>query len=122
MTTTAPHTPSRSKLAWKALIRLLAGVVVLGGVFFLTAGTFVYWEAWLYLVALFVPILVLFLYLLNTAPDALERRLRMREKQQAQNVVLAMSWGWQVQRDRTAIWAMIQHSLFLMLMSLFAWG
>ncbi|WP_374689800.1 type II CAAX prenyl endopeptidase Rce1 family protein [Promineifilum sp.] len=33
-----------------------------------------------------------------------------------------LAWGWQVQRDRTAIWAMIQHSLFLMLMSLFAWG
>jgi hypothetical protein len=31
-------------------------------------------------------------------------------------------WGWQVQRDRTAIWSMLQHSLFLMLMSMFGWG
>lgn len=31
-------------------------------------------------------------------------------------------WGWQVQRDRTIVWAMVQHSLFLMLMSMFAWG
>lgn len=31
-------------------------------------------------------------------------------------------WGWQVQRDRTVVWAMVQHSLFLMLMSMFDWG
>ena len=31
-------------------------------------------------------------------------------------------WGWQVQRDRTVVWAMLQHSLFLTLMSMFDWA
>lgn len=31
------------------------------------------------------------------------------------------AWGWQVQKDRTVVWAMAQHTLFLMLMSLFDW-
>jgi hypothetical protein len=31
-------------------------------------------------------------------------------------------WGWQVQHDRTVVWAMLQHSLFLVLMSMFDWG
>jgi membrane protease YdiL (CAAX protease family) len=31
-------------------------------------------------------------------------------------------WGWQVQKDRTVVWAMLQHSLFLMLMSMFEYG
>lgn len=31
-------------------------------------------------------------------------------------------WAWQVQRDRTIVWAMGQHSLFLILMSMFEWG
>lgn len=31
-------------------------------------------------------------------------------------------WGWQVQRDRTVVWSMLQHSFFLMLMSMFGWG
>ena len=31
-------------------------------------------------------------------------------------------WAWQVQRDRTVAWAMGQHSLFLMLMSMFDWA
>jgi membrane protease YdiL (CAAX protease family) len=33
-----------------------------------------------------------------------------------------LGWGWQVQRDRTVVWAMLQHGLFLLLMSMFAWG
>ncbi len=32
------------------------------------------------------------------------------------------AWGWQVQKDRTVIWAMIQHSAFLVLMSMFDWA
>jgi hypothetical protein len=32
------------------------------------------------------------------------------------------AWGWQVQRDRTVVWSMLQHSLFLALMSMFDWG
>jgi hypothetical protein len=31
-------------------------------------------------------------------------------------------WGWQVQRDRTVVWAMLQHSLFLVVMSMFDWA
>ena len=31
-------------------------------------------------------------------------------------------WGWQVQRDRTVAWAMLQHSLFLVLRSMFEWA
>jgi hypothetical protein len=32
------------------------------------------------------------------------------------------SWGWQVQRDHTVVWSMLQHSLFLVLMSMFDWA
>lgn len=31
-------------------------------------------------------------------------------------------WAWQVQKDRTVVWAIGQHSLFLMLMSMFEWN
>ena len=31
-------------------------------------------------------------------------------------------WAWQVQRDKTIVWATVQHSLFLMIMSMFEWG
>lgn len=32
-----------------------------------------------------------------------------------------MIWGWQVQRDKTIYWAMGQHIIYLVLMSLFIW-
>jgi membrane protease YdiL (CAAX protease family) len=32
-----------------------------------------------------------------------------------------MVWGWQVQHDRTVYWAMCQHIVYLILMSLFVW-
>jgi hypothetical protein len=31
-------------------------------------------------------------------------------------------WGWQVQRDRTVVWAALHHSFFLVLMSMFDWA
>jgi hypothetical protein len=36
--------------------------------------------------------------------------------------VAGCGWAWQVQRDRTVVWAIGQHSLFLMLMSMFEWA
>ncbi len=35
--------------------------------------------------------------------------------------IAGCGWAWQVQRDRTVVWAIGQHSLFLMLMSMFEW-
>jgi len=35
--------------------------------------------------------------------------------------ISGMVWGWQVQRDRTVYWAMGQHIVFLILMSMFLW-
>jgi membrane protease YdiL (CAAX protease family) len=31
-------------------------------------------------------------------------------------------WGWQVHHDKTVYWAMAQHIVYLMIMSLFSWG
>lgn len=31
-------------------------------------------------------------------------------------------WGWQVNHDKTVYWAMVQHVIYLMVMSLFLWG
>lgn len=31
-------------------------------------------------------------------------------------------WGWQVQRDRTVFWALLHHSIFLVLMSMLEWS
>jgi len=91
MTMTVPHPLSKKELALQALRNLLIGFVLLSALFFLTAGTFRYWEAWLYLAVLFVPISLFFVYLINNAPDLLERRLRMREREKTQGWITGVA-------------------------------
>lgn len=54
---------------------------------FLPAGSFRYWEAWLYAVVLFIPIAATLTYLLKNDPDLLERRMRLKEKEAKQKVI-----------------------------------
>ena len=37
-------------------------------------------------------------------------------------LVGGLAWGWQVWRDKTVVWAMVHHTLFLMAMALFEWA
>ncbi len=54
--------------------------VVLAVVLFMTAGTFNYWQAWVYMAVLFIPMFFVLLYLLKNDPALLERRLRTKER------------------------------------------
>jgi protein-S-isoprenylcysteine O-methyltransferase Ste14 len=73
-------------------VRLLVSILVLIALFFLPAGTFAYWEAWVYLAILFIPMVFVFVYLLKTDPELLERRLRTREKEGAQKRIIKLSY------------------------------
>jgi len=46
---------SQSELIRMVFVRFLGAILVLSAVFFLPAGTFAYWEAWVYLAILFIP-------------------------------------------------------------------
>jgi len=78
-----------SKIVWT---RLLLSIPALGALFFLPAGTFAYWEAWVYLAILLIPMLAAFAYLLKNDPELLERRMRMREKEAQQKRIISLSW------------------------------
>jgi protein-S-isoprenylcysteine O-methyltransferase Ste14 len=82
-------TPSRARLFWLTLPRLLAGILVLGCFAFLPAGTFNYWEAWVFLAVLFAPIIALFIYLLMNDLELLERRMNLKEREAPQKAVIA---------------------------------
>lgn len=79
------------ELTKKALWRFLAGIPILGAMFFLPAGTIFYWQAWLYLAVLFIPMLLMLRYLIKHEPDLLERRLRMKEKEAEQKLIITLS-------------------------------
>ncbi len=78
-------------LTQKALWRFLAAIPVLGAVFFLPAGTIYYWQAWLYMAVLLMPMFLVLGYFIKTAPDLLERRLRMKEKEAEQKLIITLS-------------------------------
>ena len=79
------------KLALNALIKFLSGLIILGLLLFLPAGSLRFLNAWLFLALLFVPMLFLGLWLLLKAPALLEKRLESRESEAAQKRVVAVS-------------------------------
>jgi len=74
-----------------ALLRFGGALLVLATLFFWTAGTARYWQAWLYLGVLLGPMAVATTWLLGHDPALLERRMRMREPRAGQRTLVALS-------------------------------
>lgn len=77
------------KLLVQALVKMISGMLLMGLVLFLPAGTWHYPGGWLFFSLLFVPMLVLGAILLWKAPELLEKRLNTRETEKAQIAVVA---------------------------------
>jgi protein-S-isoprenylcysteine O-methyltransferase Ste14 len=73
------------------IIRLIAGVLLIGALLFLPAGSLRYWQAWLYLGVLFIPMLVVLAYLWQRDRDLLVRRMQTREKEPEQKTIIAIT-------------------------------
>lgn len=82
---------SRGALIRLVLVRFCVVVPALFAMFLLPAGTWAYWEAWVYLAILLVPMMLATAYLLKNNPELLERRLRWREKQRAQRLIIPLA-------------------------------
>ena len=79
------------KLFVNALVKYIMGVVLVGLVLFLPAGTLNYPGGLLFCALLFIPMLILGAVLFIKAKGLLERRLDTKEKQTAQKGVVAFS-------------------------------
>jgi len=71
-----------------ALRRWVGATLLLGLLLFLPAGTFDYWEAWVYMAILLLPALVVLLVGVRTDPELIERRMRMKEKEPEQQRIV----------------------------------
>lgn len=81
----------KTNLMIQALIKGLSGLVLVGLFLFLPAGTFAFWNGWLFIALLFVPMLILGVVLLLKAPELLAKRLNNKEKEDAQRKVVGMT-------------------------------
>ena len=79
------------KLFAQAVCKFLLGVVLVGALLFLPAGGFAYWQAWLLLGILFVPMFCAGLVMLAKNPALLKKRLNAKEEQAEQKTVVLLS-------------------------------
>ena len=79
------------KLLLSALVKFLCGLLLVGLVLFLPAGTLSYPNGWLFMGVLFVPMLTLGVVLFFKSPELLQKRLDNKEKEKAQRGVVASS-------------------------------
>ena len=79
------------KLFISAIIKYLSGVLLLGLLLFLPAGTLAWWQGQLFMVVLFVPMFVAGLVMMAKAPDLLRKRLSADEQEEEQKLVVALS-------------------------------
>ncbi len=79
------------KLFAEAIGKFSLGLVLVGALLFLPAGSFSYWQAWLLLGLLFIPMFIAGLVMMKKNPDLLRRRLKAKEEQGEQKTVIRLS-------------------------------
>ena len=79
------------KLFAEALIKFFCGLLLVGALLFLPAGSFAYRQAWLLLGILFIPMFCAGLVMMAKSPELLRKRLHAKEEQGEQKQVIAFS-------------------------------
>ena len=79
------------KLFFQAIIKFLSGVILVGLLIFLPAGTINYFNGWLLMGILFIPITIAGIVMMLKNPELLEKRLKGKETEREQNLVVKLS-------------------------------
>lgn len=79
------------RLFFQALAKFILGILSVGVLLFLPAGTFDWWQAWLLISVLFVPMLFAGIAMMLKNPSLLRKRLNAREKERTQRRVVVFS-------------------------------
>lgn len=81
----------KKDLFFQAIVKFSAGVILVGLLIFLPAGTLKYWNGWLLMGILFIPMFVAGIIMLYKNPDLLKKRLNLKEKEKEQELVIKLS-------------------------------
>ena len=79
------------RLFSQAITKFLSGLLLIGVLLFLPAGTFAYWQGWLLIGILFIPMFIAGVVMMNKCPDLLRKRLNAKEEQDEQKSVVLLS-------------------------------
>ena len=81
----------KKNLFLEAILKFLLGVVLVGLLIFLPAGTIFFFNGWLFMAVLFVPMFLAGVVMMFKNPALLKSRLQAKEKQQKQSLVIKLS-------------------------------
>lgn len=79
------------KLFFQAMIKFLLGVLLIGLLLFIPANTIHYWNGWLFMGLLFVPMFIAGIVLMIKNPELIRKRLNAKEKENERKQVIAVS-------------------------------
>ncbi len=79
------------KLFIQAIIKFIFGLLIVGLLIFLPAGSFSYWNGWLFMSLLFIPMFIAGIILVYKNPELLKKRLNAKEKEEEQKEVIILS-------------------------------
>ena len=79
------------KLFIEAIAKFLLGIILVGLLIFIPAGTYFYFNGWLLIGILFVPMFFAGIVMMFKNPDLLKSRLDAKEKQQEQSLIVRLS-------------------------------
>ena len=80
-----------TKLFFEAIIKILLGIIIIGLLIFFPAGTINYWNGWLLMGLLFIPMFIAGIVMMIKFPELLKKRLNLKEKQGKQKQVVLLS-------------------------------
>ncbi len=80
-----------TKLFFEAVIKFFLGVVLVGLLVFLPAGSFEFANAWLLMAVLFIPMFIAGIVMMIKNPALLRKRLDAKEKEKDQDIVVKLS-------------------------------
>lgn len=128
MNSSAIHNPG---LLRKIIRQFGLSLLFIMAVLFIPAWSFSYWQAWLYIAVLFIPLIFVVAYLYKNHPDLLVRRMRYREPEKEQQWIIKLSYipfalayilpgidfrfGW----SRVPVWLVIVSAILVLISYLF---
>jgi protein-S-isoprenylcysteine O-methyltransferase Ste14 len=78
---------------WRAVLRMSVTMILFAGLVFLPAGTWRYWEGWVYLAVWFLPGLCFFAYFARHDKELVRRRMLNKEGVKEQRTIMAMMYA-----------------------------
>ena len=79
------------KLFIQAIVKFVIGVLMIGTLIFIPANTLNYWNGWLFMGLLFIPMFIAGIIMMAKSPDLLRKRLDVKEKEKEQKKVILVS-------------------------------